>query len=120
MLVKPEDVLGNTWHTGCTDLGDGSLFEILKIPPALRDLMNFVEAKFAPRKGWIPSLASRESMANPGNWILTLPCTVPGKRVEIPLPAEIDKDDPEGHWRAILQAAADFRYLVISGDCAVD
>jgi hypothetical protein len=97
---------------------DSSLYKVLRIPECLHDVMTFVEVKFVP-KDRVSTLSvfswSQEKLADPTNWILTLPTNVPGKRVEIPINDPIDKEDPEGHWRAILGAAADFQALVNTG-----
>lgn len=86
----------------------------LGVPPALWDLFEFIGVRFRHRKArWAASMAM--GWCERSDWILILPVKTPGHTVEIPLPAEIDKDDPEGHWRAILAAAADFQYLVNSG-----
>lgn len=110
----------NDWHTIPKPTIDdvGSVFKILKIPECLHDVMQFAGIQFAPknRDGFL-SLAARpyEWLANPTNWLLTLPTNIPGKRVEIPINDPIDKNDPEGHWRAIIGAAADFQALVNTG-----
>lgn len=97
----------------------GSLFDLFDIPDCLRDVMCFAGVQFALKGG--ASIFSRaqwpvEKQKDPTNWILTLPTAKPGYRVEIPIDDPIDKNDPEGHWRAILGAAADFQYLVNSGE----
>lgn len=91
---------------------DRSLYESLGIPECLHDLMAFAGVKFAPKSRF---LIEDNALVDPTCWILTIPCKVDGKRIEIPINDPIDKDDPEGHWRAILCAAADFQYLVNSG-----
>lgn len=101
------------------DLRDRSLFKLLSIPESLHDLMQFAEVQFAPKDGTgrlTVGLWSQEKLSDPQSWVLTLPTNVPGKRVEIPINDPIDKDDPEGHWRAILAAAADFQSLVNRGE----
>jgi len=89
---------------------DRSLYKSLGIPECLHDLFAFAEVRFAPKP-----YADVLRPDDPVCWILVMPCRTPGKRVEIPINDPIDKDDPEGHWRAILAAAADFQYLVNSG-----
>lgn len=96
----------------------GNLLKLLKIPECLHDLMEFVGVQFAPKTGdRLLTLATRshEWLSDPTNWHMTLPTKIPGKRVEIPINDPIDKNDPEGHWRAILAAAADFQALVNTG-----
>lgn len=94
------------------DLDDGSLYKLFGIPPVLQDLMSFAGVKFRSTKPY----SYVEAVKNTKGWIMILPCKIPGEQVEIPLPDEIDKEDPEGHWRAILGAAADFQALVNNGD----
>lgn len=116
--VRPQDVVGNTWNPKIgQDLGDGSLFTLLAIPTCLHDVMQFAGVQFVPKNGvGILSGWSTEKLADPTNWILTLPTSIPGKRVEIPINDPIDSSDQEGHWRAILGAAADFQSLVNRGE----
>ena len=105
------------------DPNDGSLYKILGIPEALWDVMTFAEVKFAAKnKVGMLTIAQwpLEKQADPQSWILTLPTNIPGVRVEIPINDPIDKDDPEGHWRVILGAAADFQSMVNSGAYKLD
>lgn len=96
---------------------------MLGIPPALYDLLDFIDANFGRTDGRVlPVMLTAEDFkrftvrAGLAEWTLILPCRrFPNDRIEIPLPAYIDKKDPEGHWRAILAAAADFQSLVESG-----
>jgi hypothetical protein len=96
----------------------GNLFKMLKIPACLHDVMEFAGVQFAPKNGDTLlklALRSHEWLSDPRNWLLTLPTNIPGKRVEIPINDPIDQSDPEGHWRAIIAAAADFQALVNTG-----
>lgn len=100
------------------DTSDMSLFKSLDIPECLHALMDFAGVKFTPKGGGgVFAIAGwpAAKIGDPTNWILTMPCKIDGKRIEIPINDPIDQTDPEGHWRAIMAAAADFQYLVNSG-----
>jgi hypothetical protein len=88
------------------------IFHMIGVPECLHGLMEFAGVRFVYKLGGVSFFLGSEAMMNPTNWILTLPCKVERRRVEIPINDPIDKDDPEGHWRAILGAAADFQFLV--------
>lgn len=101
---------------------DKGLLEYFDIPAALHDLLDFIGAEFVHKDEFVPmflankSLVERRQATRLDHWRLVLPCQVPGQRVEIPLPEVIDSSDPEGHWRAIIAAAADFQALVNTGE----
>lgn len=92
-----------------------NLFKLIGIPECLHDLMEFAGVQFVFKKSKTLFFAGSEEMEKPTNWILTMPTNLGGQRVEIPINDPIDKDDPEGHWRAIIAAAADFQALVNTG-----
>lgn len=104
---------------------DRNFLELLGVPKELYDLLEFIDARFGRTDGKaIPIKLTVEAFkkwcdeggGGLDKWTLVLPSRrYPDRRVEIPLPVEIDKDDPEGHWRAILAAAADFQALVETG-----
>lgn len=90
------------------------IYAFLGVPSALWDLFEFAGVLIRNKKDLWPS-SNMKPRVDLSEWVLVMPVKIPSHRVEIPLPAEIDKVDPEGHWRAILAAAADFQYLVNSG-----
>lgn len=101
---------------------DHNLLELLGVPKELHDLCEFIELQFAHKDGFLPIFTKVDDfnewrLRNKlSDWRIILPCKLPGQRVELPLPDSIDEDDPLGHWRAILAAAADFQSLVNTGE----
>lgn len=96
----------------------GKMFEVLGVPECLHDVMEFAGVQFAPKtRDTLLMLAMKpmEWLRDPTNWIMTLPCNIPGKRVEVPINEPIGGNDPEGYWRTYLAAAADFQALVNTG-----
>lgn len=105
---------------------DERLLQHFGIPAELHDLLEFIGAEFAHKDAYMP--VAMETLTFTGSyahwlernrldhWRLVLPCKIPGQRVEIPLPEKIDATDPEGHWRAIITAAADYQALVNTGE----
>ena len=99
-----------------TAIGDASIFRLLGVPECLHELMEFAGVRFRHKaKSGLALLLSDDAYKKIGDWIMCMPCSIHGKQVEIPLPDQISSTDPEGHWRAILAAAADFQYLINSG-----
>lgn len=119
MDVDPKDMIGNTRPGAVLDSHDLSLYKRLGVPTALHDVMDFAGVQFRHRtKGVLMMLGfNTNDIESLDDWLLCMPVNIAGKRVEIPLPAMVHGEE---HWRAILAAAADFQYLVNSGqyECA--
>lgn len=91
------------------------VYEYLGVPEDLRDVFTFVEAEFVPVSGaglMLSALSGQRHETNLSLWHLHLPTKL-GRPVIMPLP---EKVEDEGHWRAIITAAADLQGMVNRGE----
>lgn len=102
------------WKSG---VNAKSLFERLGVPEELWELMQFAGIGFrnveVSHAAAMMGIHGDKIFDRLDNWVMVMPTQE--RQIEVPLPHEISKDDPVGHWRALMAAGADFQYLVNSG-----